>query len=39
MVGSSATRIDSPSVLKASAVNRIASHGGYICSGAISMFW
>lgn len=39
MVGSSATRIDSPSVLNASAVNKIASPGGYICSGAISMFW
>jgi len=35
-VGSSSTRIDSPSVLKASAVKRIAKPGAYICSGATS---
>lgn len=36
IVGSSATRSDSPSALNDSAVSRIASPGAYICSGAIS---
>ena len=37
MVGSSATRRDSPSELNANAVSRMAMPGAYICSGAISM--
>ena len=36
-VGSSAWRSASPSVLKASAVSRMAMPGAYICSGANSM--
>ena len=34
IVGSSATRIDSPSALNARAVSKIAIPGAYICSGA-----
>ena len=37
IVGSSATRIDSPSALNASAVSKIAKPGAYICAGAISI--
>jgi hypothetical protein len=37
LVGSRATRSDSPRALKASAVSKMAIPGAYICSGAISM--
>ena len=39
IVGSSATLKDSPKVLNASAVSNMARPGGYICAGAISIFW